>query len=141
MAVTQARYQRGKTQYRIDLSYEGEHWNVWRSYSEILAFYQRHPPKDPKVAPFPGKSSTLEFLSGADTTIQFVEARKRQLDTTLRHALSSKERFQVAVALNRDAKTGKSPSATFLAVPAAVDLSGAQVGLSREELVEAGVKG
>ena len=115
---------------------------MWRSFSEILAFYERHPPKEVgKQVRFPSKSSAVEFLLGGDRTIQFVEERKRALDVAVRHVLRSKARFEAVVALGRDEVSGKSPSGTFLAVPGDVDLSAARVGPTREEIVKVGTEG
>uniref|UniRef100_A0A7S3PQQ2 START domain-containing protein n=1 Tax=Aplanochytrium stocchinoi TaxID=215587 RepID=A0A7S3PQQ2_9STRA len=139
IAVVQARSYHGKIEYKLKMQYNGVHWHCWRSYSKFLKFREQFPNNNGSHK-FPGKSSVYDILSGRETTLEFIEKRRKRLDAIMRETIGEKKEFEAAVLAGKDPKTGRSPAGLFLGQPKDLDLSQANVAPPRDYLVQTGTK-
>jgi len=138
IAVVKARPNNGKIEYKLQMHYNGVQWHCWRSYSKFLKFREQFPSSS--GSKFPGKSSFYDILSGNESTLEFIEKRRKRLDAVMRESFGEKKDFEAAMLSNQDEKSGRSPAGIFFGAPKSLDLSNANVAPPREYLIEKGVK-
>lgn len=125
--------------YQMIIKYNGVTWDTWRRYSEFRNFCKTH--DFDKDATFPPKSTTYEIMSGYESTLEFIDKRRKKLETFMNSVISDETKFGQSCVFLKTKEERVGPSGRFFSVPLEITFENIKLNPSRVEIFQSGLTG